>query len=420
MSGGVGASQRVARLLTLPLARAHAVVVIVVFAAVYAFGVAHRSGLIDGFGHFIGVDLLTMRTGGRIVLDGRGAGLYDIGLQEAYTRAELGRERLPGLSPFVVPPFVALAYVPWALLPQIPAFVLWTAVAIAGLVAGLRIMARAAPRTGTYWRSTLVLALSFYPVLEGLMAGSNALLAFPLFALVLVALRAGHELRAGALLGVLCYRPQLAIAPLAVLAARRRWRVVAGAALVGGGATLLAAVCLGPRVLLDWLALGPLLSHMIFEKGMPTPIFSSIYALVLLPLGPERFALGMSVATLAAVALLVVTIRAWRGPWRPGAPEFDLRFGLLVVVTPLVSPYLQLHDLAILVVPALLAAEHSMGVEDGARWAWLRVVLAGVWLACLVGPPLVARVMPLPLAPLAVLLLGWVILDALRDPAWTT
>src|SRR5262249_55672711 len=163
-------------------------------------------------------------------------------------------------------------------------------------------------------------ALSFYPVLEGLMAGSNALVAFPLLALVLVALRAGCEMRAGALLGVLCYRPQLAIAPRVVLAARRRWPGVAGAAPrgggggVGGGATLLAALCLGPRVVVDWLALGPLLSHMIFEKGMPTPIFSSIYALVLLPLGPERFALGMWVATAAAVALLLVTILAWRGP----------------------------------------------------------------------------------------------------------
>src|SRR5436190_373857 len=51
MNGGAGASQRVARWLTLPRARAHAVVVIVIFTAVYALGILRRHGFIDAFGH---------------------------------------------------------------------------------------------------------------------------------------------------------------------------------------------------------------------------------------------------------------------------------------------------------------------------------------------------------------------------------
>ena len=46
--------------------------------------------------------------------------------------------------------------------------------------------------------------------------------------------------------------------------------------------------------------------------------------------------------------------------------------------------------------------------------ARVRVVLAVLWLACLVGPPIITRLVRLPLVPLAVLLLGWAVLDTWR------
>jgi len=100
MNSGAGASQRVVRWLTLPRARAHAVVVIGVFVAVYAFGILRHRGFLDAFGHIIGVDLLAMRTGAQIVLDGHGADLYDVALQETYWRMALVLDRLPGMSLF--------------------------------------------------------------------------------------------------------------------------------------------------------------------------------------------------------------------------------------------------------------------------------------------------------------------------------
>ena len=55
-------------MLTLRRARAYALVVILIFATVYAVGILRRSGLVDGFGHVIGGDLLTPRMAARIVL----------------------------------------------------------------------------------------------------------------------------------------------------------------------------------------------------------------------------------------------------------------------------------------------------------------------------------------------------------------
>ena len=169
-------------MLTLGRARAHAMVVILIFATVYAVGILRRRGLVDGFGHVIGSDLLASRMAGKMVLDRRGTDLYDFSLQTKYQQAALGPERLPGLDPFIWPPFVALFYVPWASAPQGLAMVVWATCSLACLVAALLVTARSAPLTGRHWRSTLLLSLSSYPMLEGLMAGSNSLLSLPIFA----------------------------------------------------------------------------------------------------------------------------------------------------------------------------------------------------------------------------------------------
>jgi len=401
-------------MLTLRRARAYALVVILIFATVYAVGILRRSGLVDGFGHVIGGDLLTPRMAARIVLDGRGAELYDFSLQGEYQQAAAGPQRLPGMIPFFWPPFVAVLYVPWALVPQGPAFVLWTAFSLACLVTALLVMARAAPLTGRHWPSTLLLSLSFYPVLEGLMAGNDSLIALPIFALTYRALRAGNEATAGALLGLQFYRPQLAVAPLILFAAKGRWRILTAAAAVGAGWGLLSALCVGPRALLDWLALAPELNRMIFEPGMPHALLSSVSALFLLPLGPQHLGAGMVAGTVASLGLLALLLRIWAGPWEPRADCFAVRFAALLIVAPLVGHYLLLHDLAILVLAALLLVEYGLGNGPSEGSAHVRVALAVVWLTCLIGPPIITRLAPLPLVPLAVLLLGWVVLDTWR------
>ena len=411
-------------MLTLGRARAQAVVVILMFVGVYAVGILRRGRLVDGFGHVIGTDLLTSRMAAAMVLDRRGTHLYDFSLQRDYQQAALEPERLPGLNPFIWPPFVALLYLPWAAVEQGPAMVLWTACSLACLAAAILVTARSAPRTGRYWPSTVVISLSFYPVLEGLMAGSNSLWSLPIFALMYRSLRAGNDAAAGALLGLQLYRPQLAVAPLIVFAAKRRWRILAGTAGVGAAWVLLTTLFIGQWAILDWLALGPALNRMIFEPGMPYALLSSVSALFLLPLGPGHVGAGMAAGALASLGLLAVLLKVWAGPWEARADGFALRFAALLVVSPLVGQYLLLHDLAILVLAAVLLVESSLAEGAGEVPARVRLVLAVLWLTCLLGPPIITRIVRLPLVPLAVLLLGWVVLDTWRAAqtrvrAWT-
>jgi hypothetical protein len=404
----------VERLLSLRRARAYATVAIALFTLVYALGIATRRGLVDGFGHVIGGDLLSFRTAAEIVREGDGRRLYDFALQATHQQAAIAPEPLRGVIPFVSPPFVALAWLPWARLPHVPAFILWTAVGLACLPVAFLLICDSASRNAEHCRDGVLLALSFTPILEGLAAGSNALLSLPIFAATFVAFRARRETLAGALLGLQLFRPQLLLAPLVLLAWKRRWRALAGFVAVALMLAGLAVLFVDPHSLLAWLSLLPLLSRMMFEPGMPTPIFSSVHALFLLPLGERHLGLGLAAGMAAAVLILAALLALWSGPWRPEADDFGLRFAALVVVTPLVSQYLQLHDFAILILAAVLVVEETLRRPAPSCASGVRLVLAVVWVTCMVAPAVSARLVPVPLAPLGALLLAWWVARAAR------
>jgi len=400
------------RILTLPKARAFAVVAIGFFVLAYGVGIVRRHGLIDGFGHVIGGDLLAFRTAAMIVRDGAGDRLYDFSLQRQYQQAAVAPEPLRGVNPFTSPPFVALAYLPFAPLPHGVAFALWTAVAIGCIPLAFRLVRPLAPLTASHSRDLALLTLSFTPVLEGLAAGSNSIVALPIFAAVLSAFAAGRDTTAGMLLGAQLFRPQLLMAPLVLLAWKRRWRALTGFAMVGTVLCLLSVVFVGPQSLLAWVAVVRSLSRIMFEPGMPTALFSSVHAIFLLPLGPGHFEVGLMMGTAAAIALLCALLWFWAGPWPGDPPGFRLRLALLVVVAPLVSQYLQLHDLTILALAGVLLVEESRRCPLHVSATRVRVALGGLWLACMVAPAVAARVAPIALAPIAALALGWTVARA--------
>jgi hypothetical protein len=76
-------------------------------------------------------------------------------------------------------------------------------------------------------------------------------------------------------------------------------------------------------------------------------------------------------------------------------------------VAPLVSQYLQLHDLTILVLAGALLVEETLRPDLSSTSA--RLVLAAVWISCMIAPAVVTRVAPIALAPIAALALGWVV-----------
>src|SRR5215204_6209729 len=89
------------RIVTMRRTRAVGAITGTLLLLVYGFALLGRQGLIDGFGHVIGGDLLEQRVASQIVRDGLGHRLYDFELQTRYEQAAVSPQALPGLIPFM-------------------------------------------------------------------------------------------------------------------------------------------------------------------------------------------------------------------------------------------------------------------------------------------------------------------------------
>ena len=166
-------------------------------------------------------------------------------------------------------------------------------------------------------RFALVVSLSFYPVLENLTGGNNALFSLLVFTLIYLALKRERDGLAGALLAVELLKPQLAIALLVVLIWKRRWRAVVGFGGVSALWAILSVWLVAPESLLSYLGTLPTLSRLAFVGGYPFALFSSVYAIFQIPLGPSGFAAATLLGSACAIALVGFLLVAWRGAWRP-------------------------------------------------------------------------------------------------------
>ena len=206
---------------------------------------------------FPGSDFSAFYTGWTMVLDGRGAALYDLDLQGVYQERLLGGRFEGGVSPYNNPPHATLPFAPLAWLPRPAAVLAWTAAQAALLIWIIRWLLRgpAAP-----WRprerlflGTAVLA--FPPLMETVTLGCSLLLMLACFIQSYVALKRGRDGQAGVWLVIGSIKPQLVLLPGLMLLAGRRWRAIAIGTLVGGALALIASLALGPAVWRDYLAM---------------------------------------------------------------------------------------------------------------------------------------------------------------------
>jgi hypothetical protein len=161
---------------------------------------------------------------------------------------------------------------------------------------------------------------------------------------------------------------------------KREWRFIAGMAVTGvvlGAQSLL----VGWDACLDWVAsiLQPLPQRELIERTHSWLGFARL--LTGNDGGPAVLAL-----TLALVAAtLGALFRLLPGPLAVDRPRFALQFAAMVLVTPLVSPYLyKTYDLAILVLPLLLLAS-ELRRADPESIGWRRLLLGALLLVFLMG-----------------------------------
>jgi 4-amino-4-deoxy-L-arabinose transferase-like glycosyltransferase len=300
------------------------------------------------------------------------------------------------------PPTYFLLILPLSFLPFMPSLFLWCTATLAGYVAVLK---RIFPHPLTVW-----LSLAFPAFFHNFVRGQNGFLSGIFFGGGLFLLD-HYPSAAGLLLGLMVFKPQLALLiPLALLAGRH-WRALGGFAASALGMILLSLAAFGSEA---WLVFFRVLVNenkalLIQGAGfIPfnlTPTVLSAAALMGMELGLASW-LHWTVAFVAAAAAV------WT--WYRGA-SLKVRASTLIVATLLFSPRLLIYDSCLLAAAlAFLGSELITPPFSPGRLA----IFASVWMMPFLAP-ILATQSHLQIGPVVLLLLFSYILYGYfsKDPA---
>jgi hypothetical protein len=187
-------------------------------------------------------------------------------------------------------------------------------------------------------RGALLLALATPAVFINTIAGQNGTWTAALFGGGLGLLNR-RPMLAGGLLGLLVFKPQLAILIPVALAAGRHWRALAAAAVTAAALLAVSALWFGTDIWINYIRLVELLRRLILEEGTGVWYrFVSVFvAARRLGVPVETTYLVQGIATvLAGIAVALV--------WFRDAPA-GIKNAVLLLGTCLATPFLQDYDL---------------------------------------------------------------------------
>ena len=353
--------------LTAERARGYSLILLAICAIAFAAWLALSDGLIDRNGKPIGTDFSNVYAAGTLTWQGKSADAYDPALQHAAERGTFAGRDVPFYGWHYPPFFFAVAFLV-AALPYALGLALWLAASFAAYLVTLRAIL---PR-----RETLLIASAFPAVFINIGHGQNGFLTAALLGGALHLLDRRPWL-AGALIGLLAYKPQFGVLiPLALLASQRWSSIVAAMATIAA------------LVAVSFAALGGGVWHAFIESMN----FTQTIVLEQGGTGWEKIQSAFAAARnwgadvhaayaiQIALGLSLAASLAWL--WRSDA-AFELKASALATASPLATPYVLDYDLVALAVAIAFFARH--GLKCGFRDYEISA-LAAAWIV-----PLVSR-----------------------------
>lgn len=358
---------RSAPALTVPVARCFAAAA----ALIYAYDLSRQlqDGWTDGAGRPFGDDFVNYWSGAFLAWRGRAAEIYDPAAFHAFEHSVV--QGALAAYHYSYPPVALLLTAPLAFIPYVPALFVWL---VSGWYAFYRALRLAMAGDGA-----LLFALATPAVFINAVGGQNGCWTAALFGGGLGLLER-RPVIAGALLGLLVYKPQLGLLiPIALLAGGH-WRAFAAAAVTAGGLVLASLLGFGAELWQAYLHNLGILRVMILEDGGGVwHRFVSVFVSARRFGAPVEWA--YAVQGMAAAIVAVAVARIWFG--RASA---EIKRAVLVLGTMLATPYLQDYDL---VVSSLVVA-----------WLW-QAPLADVSARALAASAALLLVLPLAASALA-------------------
>jgi hypothetical protein len=322
-------------------------------------------------------DFTAFYAAGKCVQRGQGSQLYNMQAQGRIQQEFASGVKIRnGPLPFTHPPFEAALFVPLVFLSYSAAYWVWNAVSLVALVVVFLLLLRPHLPKLRGWSETLPLlcGLAFFPVFVCLLQGQDSLLLLLLFGLAFVAMKSGREFVSGICLGLALFRFQLVLPVIAVLLLRRRWKTVAGFATTAAALVGISAAVVGWGGLMNYPHQLLQFSHVQAGAAMNPRLMPNLRGIVAGLAGDGNWA-HVLIGVLSA-ALVVWAASKWNAGGQQ--TQFDLGFGLTLVVAVIVSYHLMAHDLSVLLLPLLLAGEWLLRERPRGVARWLTVAGIGI------------------------------------------
>jgi hypothetical protein len=307
-----------------------------------------HQGWIGGLGQVIGGDFIMFYSTG-LIYKTDPARIYDYEEQFRIQQTLVEPTILSGLNPFMNPPYVAILFTVFSLFPLFWSLIIWTCLTVIFCVMSARLIAPLMPKilreVGFTDKQYLIVILSFFPFIEGILAGQNHGLTLLLVTGILVAAYRKRWLLAGALAGALIYKPHLILGLLITWLVWKNIKALAGFAGI-------AAIWIGSFLLVNGLSpmfsyfqISQFLLSLPYTEGFPGYIIVTLNGFLssILPANTAHSVLLVSQILFLFAAGLV----AWMAyHHRKSSPAQQMSVLALAIVFPLAfSPYVQLHDL---------------------------------------------------------------------------
>jgi hypothetical protein len=327
-----------------------------------------KDGLSNGLGRPFGDDFVNYWSGPFLALHGRVAEVYDFAAFHAFEQSVTAQTIQ--YYHYSYPPLMLLLTLPLALIPYVPALFVW-------LSATWYVFYRALKLTGS--EGVLLLSIATPALFVSAVGGQNGAMTAALLGggLMLVDRR---PVVAGILLGLMVYKPHLALMLPFALLAGRRWLVIVVAAAT---AMLLVAASVAAYGIDAWLHYQhnvAVLRAVILEDGAGVSHRMVSVFVFARHLGAS---VGTSYALQAASALVAAffVARSWLR-----SDEAHIRNAMVIVGTCLATPYLQDYDL---VMGAFVVVWlHMEEARSQVPAQWIRAAMAMILLLPLLTAPL--------------------------------
>jgi len=322
----------------------------------------------------VGPDFFSFYAAAKLYAVNGGSAVYDLALQKQFELQVTGRSPDTFITlPYFHPPYYTLLIAPLAALSYREAYYAMAAFNVLLTVALIALLVRNS--LSIHRRAAIVAAamiVGFFPLFVTVLQGQSDLVVLVPLAAAYVAWARGRHGWAGVFSALALAKPQLLLLIPVLFIARRAWRALGGFAAVIAALGLISVVGFGFSAVWGYMgsvgtwAIGgrlPAGSQLVYTD---TAVYSLRHILEELPGGGKAVALVVLVLLLVLVALSL--------SWRPDKPRLD--FSLAVAASLVLSPHQNVHDLALLVIPAFALADLALAGQ--LRWPRIAAVVLGV------------------------------------------